>query len=113
MARIQLDAKQAVDIYMMHLCRTKGLSTRLARKYGVHPKTIRDIWNRVSWTEHTSKYWGTSCADVVSSNTFATVLNRVAREEPRVAGEEPLALWPGCVPPHDPFAGDFPYWVDD
>ena len=129
MARIQLDARQAVDIYMMHLCRTKGLSTRLAKKYGVHPKTIRDIWNRVSWTEHTSKYWGTSCADVVSSNTFATVLNRVVNKEPpfalwpgcvpphdlnRVASEEPpLALWPGCVPPHDPFADDFPYWIDE
>jgi len=108
MARIRLNAQQAVDIYMMHRNRKKGLNARLAKKYGVSPKTIRDIWNRVSWTEHTSKYWGTSCADIiVSSNTFAAVLNRVAREEP------PLALWPGCVPPRDPFAGDFQYWMDE
>ncbi len=106
MGRIRLHAQQAVDIYMMHIYHEKGLNARLAKKYGVSLKTIRDIWNRVSWRWHTSKYWGTSCADiVVSSNTFAAVLNRV--EEP------PLALWPGCVPPHDPFAGDFPYWVDE
>jgi hypothetical protein len=86
MGRIRLHAQQAVDIFMMHIYREKGLNARLAKKYGVSPKTIRDIWNRVSWRWHTSKYWGTI---------------------------EPCTLWPGCVPPNDPFAGDFRYWKDD
>ncbi len=35
----------------------KGKSVALSKKYGVSPKTIRDIWNSKSWTSATSALW--------------------------------------------------------
>lgn len=35
--------------------RKGSVSTRLAAKYGVSPKTIRDIWNGITWTAVTSR----------------------------------------------------------
>ena len=106
--RTLLGAKDAVDIYMMLNSRTRGLSSRLAKKYGVSPKTIRDIWNRTSWTESTSKYWGLTFATVICPDDLNRVLDRVC-----VAYETPHALWTGCVPPQDPFEDDYPYWVNE
>ncbi len=42
--------------------RIRGLSQPLAKRYGVSPKTIRDIWNRRTWTLAT-----TSCCSLPSS----------------------------------------------
>jgi hypothetical protein len=36
----------------------KGKSAKVATKYGVSAKTIRDIWNRRTWTTATSVLWG-------------------------------------------------------
>ena len=36
---------------------TKGLSAKVALKYGVSPKTIRDIWNKRTWTDATRSLW--------------------------------------------------------
>ena len=55
--RIVLTACQAVEIYnqkpksaeQCDLPRFSGLSVVIAEKYGVSPKTIRDIWNRRTW----------------------------------------------------------------
>ena len=35
----------------------KGASVALAKKYGVTPRTIRDIWNRHSWSYATQHLW--------------------------------------------------------
>ena len=57
-ARIILTAEQAIEIYglkpvprtdLLKLPRMRGLSLPIAKKYGVSPKTIRDIWNRRTW----------------------------------------------------------------
>ena len=35
----------------------KGKSAKLSAKYGVSAKTIRDIWNRRTWTDSTRALW--------------------------------------------------------
>ncbi len=35
----------------------KGKSVTVSAKYGVSAKTIRDIWNRRTWTNATSALW--------------------------------------------------------
>jgi hypothetical protein len=35
----------------------KGKSVQVSAKYGVSAKTIRDIWNRRTWTDATSFLW--------------------------------------------------------
>jgi hypothetical protein len=35
----------------------KGKSAKVAAKYGVSAKTIRDIWNERTWTYATSAVW--------------------------------------------------------
>jgi hypothetical protein len=37
--------------------KTKGKSVQVSAKYGVSAKTIRDIWNRRTWTDATSFLW--------------------------------------------------------
>ena len=32
-------------------------SGHIARKYGVKPKTVRDVWNRRTWSHVTSAFW--------------------------------------------------------
>ena len=65
-----LTADQAIEIYKHKLCcldkskvngsnknSSRGSSTPLAKKYGVSPKAIRDIWNRRSWAFATVVLW--------------------------------------------------------
>ena len=59
-----LTEKQAKEIYQFYLAdfspsssfmkAKNSTSTQLASIYGVSPKTIRDIWNRRTWTSATS-----------------------------------------------------------
>jgi hypothetical protein len=35
----------------------RGKSVKVSAKYGVDAKTIRDIWNRRTWTSATSAFW--------------------------------------------------------
>ena len=37
--------------------KVKGKSVKVSAKYGVSAKTIRDIWNRRTWTHATSALW--------------------------------------------------------
>ena len=60
-----LTEKQAKEIYQIYLAdfspsssfmkAKNSTSTQLASIYGVSPKTIRDIWNRRTWTSVTSQ----------------------------------------------------------
>ena len=64
-----LTVQQVVDIYTFKvLSRSqvevtgdpktlKGESVHLAKNYGVTPRTIRDIWNRHSWSYATQHLW--------------------------------------------------------
>jgi hypothetical protein len=58
--------------------RTKGQSARIAAQYGVSPKTIRDIWNRRTWScttahlWHEEKDWEIQCAQAISQPTLAS-----------------------------------------
>ena len=69
---ITLNEQQAMDIYMHKITTTKttsaqlsdhnsfkvkGQSAPIAKRYGVSPKTIRDIWNRRTWAYATIHLW--------------------------------------------------------
>ena len=36
---------------------SRGTSVLISSAFGVSPKTVRDIWNRRSWSRSTCKYW--------------------------------------------------------
>jgi hypothetical protein len=68
---VALTEASAQDIYREKLqleeggvktsgARIKGPSSEIARLYNVSPKTVRDIWNRVTWKYATSHLWNTS-----------------------------------------------------
>ena len=71
--RIVLNERIAAEIYAYKLklltptsfescfqpleTKIRGESSRLCTRYGVSSKTIRDIWNRRSWTTATTHLW--------------------------------------------------------
>eukprot|EP00960_Hanusia_phi_P050171 760045-Hanusia_phi.AAC.2 len=64
--RQQLTAEEAVEIYKMRPIAGKGGNLRrgsmlhckaVAPRYGVTPKTIRDVWSGRSWSEATRHLW--------------------------------------------------------
>ena len=65
MHRAVLSKAQAVEIYLAAQAAREGgvdplqggISARLAKRYGVSPKAIRDIWNRRTWTHETRHLW--------------------------------------------------------
>jgi len=68
-----LSKQQAMDIYTMRSPDTTvdpdlkvvaGKSSMVAEMYGVSPKTIRDIWNRKTWTQVTRPAWTAEEADM-------------------------------------------------
>eukprot|EP00292_Cryptomonas_paramecium_P019813 CAMPEP_0113697684 /NCGR_PEP_ID=MMETSP0038_2-20120614/22272_1 /TAXON_ID=2898 /ORGANISM="Cryptomonas paramecium" /LENGTH=120 /DNA_ID=CAMNT_0000620725 /DNA_START=115 /DNA_END=474 /DNA_ORIENTATION=+ /assembly_acc=CAM_ASM_000170 len=60
-----LNAAQARSIYLLRstasaspeMHSVAGKSTIVAELYRVSPKTIRDIWNRKTWTQVTRQLW--------------------------------------------------------
>ena len=56
----------------------RGMSAKLCRRYGVSAKTVRDIWNRRTWTSATRHLWNDDvsipqvfvfcCANACSTN---------------------------------------------
>ena len=63
-----LTSKQASEIYFEKISilmstnssgTLKGQSTHIAPKFGVSPKTVRDIWNRRTWQQATCHLWAT------------------------------------------------------
>jgi hypothetical protein len=38
--------------------RIRGQSTPVAKRFGVSPKTVRDIWSRRTWSSVTAPLWG-------------------------------------------------------
>jgi hypothetical protein len=65
---IVLSDELARDIYMHKLyieknspktsgAKTKGQSEKIARMFKVSPKTVRDIWNHITWKYATSTLW--------------------------------------------------------
>jgi hypothetical protein len=68
-----LSDSQAIEIYKCKLqllrpssfescmqsaeSRIKGQSVPVAARFGVSPKTVRDIWNRRTWAFTTEKLW--------------------------------------------------------
>ena len=60
--RAVLSESQAIEIYQLRPKRSGksksyGNTIMLARKHSVSCKTIRDIWNRRTWIEHTRHLW--------------------------------------------------------
>ena len=57
--RAVLSAQQAIEIYSQRpVSGTGGWRTLIvAERFGVSPKTVRDIWNRRSWAPETRHLW--------------------------------------------------------
>ena len=48
--------------------KVKSQSRLLAEKYGVSPKTVRDIWNKKTWCFATLKHSSSNNGDVILVN---------------------------------------------
>ena len=63
--KVLLTTDQVLEIYKCKLAfekynngiRTRGLSVSVSRMYQVSPKTIRDIWNHITWKPVTCHLW--------------------------------------------------------
>jgi hypothetical protein len=62
--KVILTTDQVLEIYNCKLAfekyngiRTRGLSVSVSRMYQVSPKTIRDIWNHITWKPVTCHLW--------------------------------------------------------
>ena len=114
-----LTAEQAVTIFLARKER-KGkrgtVANRLACRYGVAPRTVRDIWNLRTWTETTRPLW--------SSADFARAAKKesMKRERAPPAARAALGLdaahgeWKLCAawltPGEEWERGEFDYVLD-
>ena len=86
-----LSATQAIEIYKCKLsyrhpnsfesclrtteARIKGQSVPVAERFGVSPKTVRDIWNRRTWAYTTSHLWHEEESSEMLQNMVSCSLN--------------------------------------
>ena len=64
--RASLDEKSAVEIFLAKrtmMGARSGLSRRLANKYEVTAKAVRDVWVIRTWTNATKPYWSDAQAN--------------------------------------------------
>jgi hypothetical protein len=54
--------------------KTKGESAKLALKYGVSAKTVRDVWNKKTWADATAHLWKEEPYQVGSNATACRFL---------------------------------------
>jgi len=72
-SRAILTAVQAVQIYMLkksdfpETSYLSGNANAVAAKYHVSHKTVRDIWNRRTWTEETNHLWKAGEGPIIRS----------------------------------------------
>ena len=52
----------------------KGKSSEIAKLYNVSPKTVRDIWNRKTWTFATCDLWKKDISQFERGKTFSKVI---------------------------------------
>ena len=55
--RVRLTPEQAIDIFKKRRTKTPRTANKLAKKYSILPKAIRDIWKRNSWAQYTRPHW--------------------------------------------------------
>jgi len=107
--RQQLTAEEAAEIYKLRPQPGKGGTLRrgsmlhckaVAPKYGVTPKTIRDVWSGRSWAEATKPLW-----------TEEEIKRRSANEEDSKHSLERSGMPPHAMHPDDPsrMAVSYPY----
>lgn len=96
----------------------RGKSGPLASKYGVSPRTIRDIWNRKTWGYATEHLWSleqeqfgvSGQPSTIPSNSLQTQESNPSMEIE--CAEAPLWEIPDIHSPEweDPFHDDWPHW---
>jgi hypothetical protein len=87
--RAVLTEAQAIEIYAHGQTMKKygvdplkhGQSVALAKQYNVSPKTIRDIWNRRTWTQETRHLWGETEAPMIRRKSVSKAHDIKADEE--------------------------------
>ena len=55
--RLKLTPDQAVHIFLLGRTKTADTAAKLASKYGISAKAIRDIWTKKSWAQETCTHW--------------------------------------------------------
>ena len=58
----------------------KGQSTHIGRKYNVSAKTIRDIWNRRTWTFATCSLWRGEVSKSAASASYSQVATHLCTQ---------------------------------
>jgi hypothetical protein len=88
-----LTEEQAVEIYQIKLTlneegnilaknwRSRSSSAPVARHYQVSPKTIRDIWNRITWKYATSHLWPRDATISIPENYELNFYKATARPQ--------------------------------
>ena len=91
--------------------RLKGQSKWFAPMFGVSSKTVRDIWNRRTWTQTTGVLWAQEDVLRGALPLFPSATPRPrgrpkgSRDiKPRVRRQSARRKF------HDPFHDDWPYW---
>ncbi len=86
--------------------RLKGQSERVSQQYGVNAKTIRDIWNRKRWIQHTCSLWHMEHRHATPYEHFIT---EYAQRHTAVFDAIPHdAMRQRSLP--DPFHDDWAHW---
>lgn len=68
---IVLNEKLALEIYKCkHVyadSNIKGKSVPVSKRFGVSPKTVRDIWTRRTWANATCAVWSENEVEIIKS----------------------------------------------
>ena len=101
--KIQLTSDQAQTIYARR-GEAPGSCTRLALEFGVSVKTIRDIWNRETWTKATCSLWTAHEQKLHLASLQAKVVNAPhSKHSPKASPQEgpsaPAQEHPANTPP--------------
>ena len=113
--RQQLTAEEAAEIFSLRPKPAKGIPSKrgsmihcksIGPKFGVSPKTIRDIWRGRTWTEATKHLW--TPEEHIQITTQNSKLDRNLKLELSDSSDEELALHPISTPrvPNNQYPAD-------
>ncbi len=95
--RAVLTEAQAIEIYMLGQKIRKSCfhlrnddSVVLARKFCVSPKTIRDIWNRRTWTKETKYLWNENERPMIRKKKFVALCGSSSKTNAGIHGSKEL-----------------------
>ncbi|EKX52976.1 hypothetical protein GUITHDRAFT_101427 [Guillardia theta CCMP2712] len=91
-----LTSEQAVEIFAQRNVESGFISVEsnfLSKKYGVSAKTVRDIWNRKSWTEVTRPLWTAKGKELEASKVLQQLVNENGKGAGRCESDSQSEEW--------------------